>query len=140
MLYESFFDPRNAFWWSLRLPSLKSGLKAETWKIMIFIIFLVTSKFEFRLWPKWSFALPLGLSFCMRSSKCSKFLRKPVRAHAAGQKYENFEKLTPEIFKVSFFMKFKTSPALPPYYSIEPMKYALRVIFAPRVLHFLVDG
>ena len=31
--------------------------------------------------------------------------------------------MTPEIFKMSFFMKFKTSPTLPPYYSIEPMKY-----------------
>ena len=61
--------------------------------------------------------------------KCSKFLGKPVRAQPAGQKYENFEKLTPELFKMSFFMKFKTSCALPPYYSTEPMKYALRVIF-----------
>ena len=29
MLYESFFDARNAFWWSLGLPSLKSGPKLE---------------------------------------------------------------------------------------------------------------
>ena len=43
---------------------------------------------------------PLGLSFCMCSSKCSKFLRKPPKAQTAGQKYENFEKLTPEIFKL----------------------------------------
>ena len=56
-------------------------------------------------------------------------MRKPVRAPTGAQKYANFEKLTPEITKMSFFMKFKTSPALPPYYSIEPMKYALRVIF-----------
>ena len=41
MLYESFFDAGNAFWWSLRLPSLKSGLKVEIWKIIIFIIFCV---------------------------------------------------------------------------------------------------
>ena len=60
--------------------------------------------------------------------KYSNFQRKTVRAPTGAQNYENFEKLTPKITKMSFFMKFKTSPALPPYYSIEPMKYALRVI------------
>ena len=39
MLYESFFDLGIAFWWSLRLPSLKYGLKVEIWEIIIFIIF-----------------------------------------------------------------------------------------------------
>ena len=123
MLYESFFNPGNAFWWSLRLPSPKSGLKVEIWKIIIFIIF-VTSKLSFGLWPDWSFPFPLGLSFCMRSLKCLKFPGKPPKTQQAGQKYEHFEKLTPEIFKMSFLIKFKTSPNLPPYYSIEPMKLA----------------
>ena len=65
----------------------------------------------------------------MRSLKCLKFPGKPPKAQTAGQKYEHYEKLTPELFKMSFFMKFKTSSTLPPYYSTEPMKYALRVIF-----------
>ena len=129
MLYESFLIPDNAFWWSLRLPSPKSRLKAEIWKIIIFMIFGV-SKFDFGLWPKWSFPLPLGLSFCMCSLKCSKFLGKPPKPQQDSQKYKHIEKLTPEIFKMSFFIKFKTSPHLPPYYSTEPMKYALRVILS----------
>ena len=239
MLYESFFDPRNAFWWSPRLPSLTYGLKVEIWKIIIFIIFcglyvrilavdemvfyaspgalllhvfikmlevsgktskgpdgwpkiwelwktdprnlqnvifhenwayeicstshflisgllfddpwgspasdmdsklksekssfssfFVTSKFEFELWAKPSFLLPPRLFFCMRSLKYSNCPRKPVRAQGGAQKNANFEKLTPKITKMSFFMKFKTSPHLPPYYSTEPMKYALRVILS----------
>ena len=43
---------------------------------------------------KWSSMHSLGLSFCMCSSKCSKFLGKPPKAQKAGQKYENFKKLT----------------------------------------------
>ena len=61
--------------------------------------------------------------------KCFKFPGKPPKAQTASQKYENFKKMTPEIFKMSFFIKFKTSSTLPPYYSTEPMKYALRFIF-----------
>ena len=45
------------------------------------------------------------------------FNGKPPKPQPAGHIYEKFEKLTPEIFKMSFFMKFKTSLALPPYYS-----------------------
>ena len=54
---------------------------------------------------------------------------KTSKALGGWPKYKHFEKLTPEIFKMSFFMEVKTSPTLPPYYSIEPMKYALRAIF-----------
>ena len=60
--------------------------------------------------------------------KCLKFPGKLPKTQQAGQKYKHSEKLTPKIFKMSFFIKFKTSPNLPPYYSTEPMKYALRVI------------
>ena len=105
--------------WTQNLKSKKSSFSS----------FLVFSKFGFELWPKWSFPHPLTLFFCTRSLKCLKFPAKHPKAQTAGQKYENFEKLTPEIFKMSFFMKFKTSCTLPPYYSTEPMKYALRVIF-----------
>ena len=77
---------------------------------------------------KSSFLLPLGLSFCMHSLKYSKNPGKLSKATGTDRKYEHLEKLIPEIFKMSFFMKFKTSPHLPPYYSTEPMKYALRVI------------
>ena len=55
---------------------------------------------------------------------------KLSKAAGTDHKHEDLEKLTPEIFKMSFFMKFKTSPHLPPYYSTEPMKYALRVILS----------
>ena len=86
----------------------------------------VVSKFDFELWPKWSFPLPLGLSFCMRSLKCLKFPGKLPKTQQDSQKYEHFGKLTPEIFKMSFFMKFKTSPTLPPYYSKSSFEYAFR--------------
>ena len=105
--------------------SLVSKLKSEK---SSFLSFFVTSKFEFGPWANPWFPRPLGLSFYMRSLKCSNCLGKPVRAPRGAQKYANFEKLTPKITKMSFFMKFKTSPTLPPYYSIEPKKYALRVI------------
>ena len=109
--------------------NLDSNLKSEK---SSFSSFFLTSKLKFGLWANLSFLLPLGLSFCMRSLKYSNCPGKPVRAPRGAQKYANFEKLTPKIFKMSFFMKFKTSPALPPYYSVEPMKYALRVIFWSR--------
>ena len=61
--------------------------------------------------------------------------------------FENIEKLNewtdfsestfwpPKITKMSFNWKFKTSSGLPPYYSIEHRKYALRVIsICPRGL------
>ena len=65
-------------------------------------------------------------------NQISKVLDFPIDKSIVSKivsKYENFEKLTPEIFKMSFFVKFKISPHLPPYYSTEPMKYVLRVIF-----------
>ena len=105
--------------------SMDSNLESEK---SSFSSFFLVSKFAFEPWRKWSFLHPLGLSFCMRSLKCLKFPRKPPKPQPAGHIYEQFEKLTPEILKMSFFMKFKTSPNLPPYYSIESMKYALRVI------------
>ena len=110
--------------WGTPASNMDSNSKSEK---SSFSSFFVVSKFGCELWRKWSFLPPLGLNFCIRSLKCSKFPRKPTKAQTAGQKYENFEKLTPELFKMSFFMKFKTSCALPPYYSTEPMKYALRV-------------
>ena len=114
--------------WGFPASNLDLKLKSEK---SSFSSFFVTSKFEFGLWPNPSFLLPLGLSFCMRSLICLKFPGKPAGAPRGAQKYANIEKLTPKITKMSFFMKFKTSPALPPYYSIEPMKYALRVIVNP---------
>ena len=50
-------------------------------------------------------------------------------AESDSHHMSNFQNVIPRIVKIIFFMKFKTSSTLPPYYSIEPMKYALRVIF-----------
>ena len=68
------------------------------------------------------FRLDLELSFCMRSLKSINFAEKIVPAKTNCQNITNFENHTPKIFKMSIFMKIKTSPALTPYYSTEPKK------------------
>ena len=47
---------------------------------------------------------------------------KPKNGKTTVRIYADFEKLTPDSFKMSVFIKFKTSSSLPPYYSTEPKK------------------
>ena len=89
----------------------------------------MVSKFAFEPWRESSFLHPLGLSFCMRSLKYSKFLGKLSKAAGADHKHEDLEKLTPEIFKMSFFVTTRTSPGLPPVLLVERFAFEANKLY-----------
>ena len=45
----------------------------------------------------------------LRTMKFLKFPQKLSRTQATNRKYANFQKLTPEILKITFFIKFRNS-------------------------------
>ena len=77
---------------------------------------------DFGRWTKSSFSLLLEPIFCMRFSNHSKMQGKPKDGKTTVRNHADSEKLTPKLFKMSVFMKSKTSSSLPPYYSTEPKK------------------
>ena len=77
---------------------------------------------DFERWTKSSFSLLLEPIFCMRFSNHSKMQGKPKDGKTTVRNHADSEKLTPKLFKMSVFMKSKTSSSLPPYYSTEPKK------------------
>ena len=58
-----------------------------------------------------------------------KLMIKIVRAKTNGQNISNFQNLTLKIINLSFFVKFKTSPGLTPYYSTELSKLYESIYF-----------
>ena len=82
--------------------------------------FLPPDNFDLRFTP--AFRKDLEPILCMRFSFWLNSNKKIVPAQTICQNMANFENSTPVSPKMSFFRKFKTSPALTPNYSIEPKK------------------
>ena len=73
--------------------------------------------------------IPWGSPFACVHQNARSFRENLQRPRRLAKNMRTLKNWPSKSSKCHFSWKFATSPALPPYYSIEPMKYALRVIF-----------
>ena len=99
------------------------------------------SSFLSFLWPLCSnlscsrnglLCIPWGSPLACVHENARSFRENLQRPRRLPKNMRTLKNWPPKSSKCHFSWKFATSPALPPYYSIEPMKYALRVIFWSR--------
>ena len=82
--------------------------------------------------------IPWGSPFACAHQNAWSFRENLQRPRAPAKNMRTLKNWPPKSSKCHFSWKFATSPALPPYYSIEPMKYALRVIFWSRECFLMI--
>ena len=88
-------------------------------KIKVLVIFFALPD-NFGLRFTLAFRKDLEPRLRMRFSFLVNLNKKAVLVKTTFQNMANFQNLTPRIFKISFFMKFKTSSTSHPHYSTEP--------------------
>ena len=119
-----FDDPRGSP--ALNMDSKSQSEKSSFWSFFVFLCSVLACSRNGLLCIPWGspFACAHQNAWSVREN-----LQSPRRPAKNMRTLKNWP---PKSSKCHFSWKFATSPVLPPYYSIEPMKYALRVIFWSR--------